>query len=141
MTSRPLPWVDLNKPQGRLRALPLLRNGCIMRTPEKKLGAMANFLLPSLKLRERKLHKEVENFLLEEFDGFTVTSGMISGYWKDAEGNPTYGEHNEYKVAIREKAETLKSYLARLAFELDEECIYLEVGRESSFIYAHPGPK
>lgn len=103
---------------------------------EKKLGPMANFLLPSLKLRQRELQREVEDTLLEKFGGFTVTSGAISGYWLDEHGDPMYGEHQEYKVAVRERADELKSYLAELCRKLDEDCIYLEVGDSAYFISA-----
>jgi hypothetical protein len=105
-----------------------------MKYREKKLGPMANFLLPSLKLRQRELQREVEDTLLEKYGGFTVTAGSISGYWLDENGDPVYGEHQEYKVAVRDRAEELKAYLAELAGKLGEDCIYLEVGDEAMFI-------
>lgn len=101
---------------------------------EKKLGPMANFLLPSLKLKERDLHRELEDTLLQKYGGYTVTSGTISGYWLDDRGDPVYGEHLEYKVAVCDRADELKAYLAHLAAKLGEQYIYLEVGDEAMFI-------
>ena len=96
---------------------------------------MANFLLPSLKLKKLKLQADLEETLLGKFGGFTVTAGMISGYWIDEQGKSLYGEHQEYKVAIGAQEEELKTYLADLAKKLDEECIYLEVGGETFLIF------
>ena len=61
-----------------------------------------------------------------------------TGSWKDDAGRESYGEHKEYKVGLRtpDKLPELKRFLARLAREMEEECIYLEAGREASFVYA-----
>jgi hypothetical protein len=104
---------------------------------------MALFLVPSLKLKERshdgqRVEDRIHRYLLDTFGGYTAAAGNIFGYWRDAQGRESYGEHKEYKVGLRddERIPELKQFLARLAGELHEECIYLEIGRESWFIYS-----
>ena len=110
---------------------------------EERAGKIAAFLAPSLRLKDRSgtgqpLEEKVHCFLLEHFGGYTATAGNIFGYWKDENGEESYGEHKEYKVALVEddRAEVLKRFLAELAAEMGEECIYLEAGKEASFVYA-----
>jgi len=72
------------------------------------LGRMATFLLPSLKLKQRDdknrtVEDRLHDFLLKNFEGYTVAGGNIFGYWKDNLGTTHYGEHKEYKVAFKGK--------------------------------------
>jgi hypothetical protein len=104
---------------------------------------MAVFLVPSLKLKERghdgqRLEDRIHRYLVDTFGGYTAATGNIFGYWRDKRGGESYGEHKEYKVGLLadDRLPELKRFLAHLARELDEECIYLEAGREAWFIYA-----
>ena len=106
------------------------------------LGESAVTLLPAEKLklpspRGVPFEREIHDFLVTNFNGYTVSSGSISGHWKDITGHDHYGEHRQYKVAVTagESRESLQAFLADLAREMDEECIYLEVGREITLIY------
>jgi hypothetical protein len=106
------------------------------------LGQTAVTLLPVQKLklpspRGVAFEKEIHEFLVTNFNGYTVSSGSISGHWKDDAGHDHYGEHRQYKVAVGARAATasLEVFLADLAREMNEECIYLEVGREILLIY------
>ena len=106
------------------------------------------FLVPSLKLKRRsksgqQLEERIHRFLLRRFGGYTAAAGNIFGYWKDANGREFYGEHKEYKVGLLDdrRIPALKRFLAELAADLREECLYLEAGREASFIYAAPTPR
>jgi hypothetical protein len=109
---------------------------------EQRLGSQAVFLLPSLKLKEpasdgvsneTRLHA----FLMDHFGGYTAQAGNIFGYWRSEGVADSYGEHREFSVAFTDdtKAGLLKSFLATLARDLHEECIYLRVGDETSLIY------
>lgn len=108
---------------------------------EQRLGATAVFLLPSLKLKQ--LSSSVSNearlhaFLLDNFGGYTAQAGNIFGYWRSPAGKDSYGEHREFSVAFanESKVEVLKTFLAKLARELHEECIYLRIGDVTSLIY------
>jgi hypothetical protein len=108
----------------------------------ESLGEMAVTLLPLHKLklpspRGAPFEKEIHEFLVTNFNGYTVSSGSTSGHWKDDAGRDHYGEHRQYKVAISaaESRASLEVFLADLAREMGEECIYMEVGREILLIY------
>ena len=112
------------------------------------LGRMAVFLLPSLKLKQKKKRGEsyediVHDFLMKRFSGYTASAGNIFGYWRDdTTGRESYGEHKEYKVSFRGKNRVaiLKEFLSELAGELDEDSIYLEYGEDAWLVYARKVP-
>ena len=100
------------------------------------------FLLPSLKLKEptrdgSSPESRLHDFLMKNFGGYTAQAGNIFGYWKDAVGADSYGEHREFTVSLADEAKLpmLKDHLALLAHELDEECIYLQAAGETFLIY------
>jgi len=103
-------------------------------------------LLPIEKLKQRSprgipFEHEIHDFLSTNLSGYTVASGNISGHWKDQAGVDYYGEHREYRVALPPSPtaqETLEVFLATLAHEMREACIYLEHRGESFLIYAAP---
>jgi hypothetical protein len=110
---------------------------------EECAGKVAAFLVPSLKLKDRarsgvSLEEKIHRFLLRHFDGYTATAGNIFGYWKDDRGEVSYGEHKEHKVALKNdrRLAVLRRFLAEIAAEMNEKCIYLESGKEASFVYA-----
>jgi hypothetical protein len=112
---------------------------------EQPIGRVAVFLVPSLKLKQRSksgqaLEERIHRFLLRRFGGYTAAAGNIFGYWKDERGREFYGEHKEYKVGLLDdkRVSELKRFLSDLAADLSEECLYLETGKEASFIYAAP---
>ena len=97
------------------------------------LGRIGVFLLPSLKMkslspRGRTYDQELHDFLMGFFTGYTVTTGNISGYWKDESGHEQYGEHREYKIAFSDEAQIapVEKHISHLAAELGEEFIYCE---------------
>jgi hypothetical protein len=109
---------------------------------EVRLGASAVFLLPSLKLKEpvrdgSSPELRLHDFLMTNFGGYTAQAGNIFGYWKNSSGADSYGEHREFTVSLADdaKAPMLKAYLAALARELNEECIYLRATGEAFLIY------
>src|SRR3954469_1077339 len=113
------------------------------------LGRMAVFLLPSLKLKQKKLGRNFEeivhHFLMKNFAGYTASAGNIFGFWRDDQtAREYYGEHKEYKVSFRghNRAAMLKKFLSQLAGELGEDCIYLEYGEDAWLVYARtPQPR
>ena len=108
------------------------------------MGLVAAMLLPIEKIklpspRGIPFEQEIHEFLSTNLNGYTVSSGNISGHWKDHHGQDLYGEHREYRVALPRAAaarETLELFLAALAHEMRETCIYLEYGGEAFLIYA-----
>ena len=102
---------------------------------EQKLGQPAIFLLPSLKLKKRStegilVEEEVHRFLMEHFGGYTAAAGNIFGYWVEPGGGDSYGEHRQFMVALdrEDKIEALKEFLAKIARELEEQSILLQLG-------------
>ena len=109
---------------------------------ERNLGGSVVFLLPSLKLKEPSLEgPSIENrlhgFLMDNFGGYTAQAGNIFGYWREDDGRHSYGEHREFSVAAPDasKIPMLKQFLAEMARDLNEECIYFRSGHEASLIY------
>lgn len=107
------------------------------------LGRMAVFLLPSLRLKQKKLGRSYEeivhHFLIDNFGGYTASAGNIFGFWRDEQtGREYYGEHKEYKVSFRgrDRVAMLQRFLSQLAGELNEDCIYLEYGEQAWLVYA-----
>jgi hypothetical protein len=106
-----------------------------MSEPVRRLGEAAVFLLPSLKLKKRvggaPIEEKVHRFLMETFGGYTAAAGNIFGYWVDERGTHSYGEHRQFLVAVdgEEKRARLTEFLAEIGRELEEESIFLEIGR------------
>ena len=110
---------------------------------EEPLGAVAMFLLPSLKLKEpgsdgSTAESQIHRFLMDNFGGYTAQAGNIFGFWKEQNGAESYGEHRAFTVALVDdgKLPELKRYLAHLATQMKEECLYLQVDGQAFLIYA-----
>jgi len=73
---------------------------------------------------------------MERFGGYTATQGNLFGYWAE-DGDESYGEHRAFSVACApgEQMEELKAFLGSTADELQEKCIYLEVGGAALLVY------
>lgn len=102
------------------------------------LGRMAVFYIPSRKAKEKGHDVEIRDFLLKEFGACTATLGNFCGWWKSDESEKIhYDENIEFKVAFvgKERIPILTSFLAKVAKNLGEECIYLETGEDAWLIY------
>src|SRR5436190_10540064 len=118
-----------------LRRTRVNRKGERMSYVGQKLGEAAIFLLPSLKLKKRStggilVEEEVHRFLMEHFGGYTAAAGNIFGYWVEPGGAVSYGEHRQFMVALdrEDKIAGLKHFLAKVARELEEQSILLQLG-------------
>ena len=106
------------------------------------LGQLAVALLPIEKLKLKSprgipFEKEIHDFLVTNFNGYTVSSGNISGHWKDDHDHDHYGEHRQYKVALpaNESVQSFEVFLSEIAADMGEDCIYMELGRDIFLIY------
>ena len=74
---------------------------------------------------------------MNTFGGYTAMAGSIFGYWREGEDRDSYGEHRELSVASSDavKIPMLKEFLAQVAHDLKEECIYLRTGHTAFLIY------
>jgi hypothetical protein len=111
---------------------------------EKPLGKNVRFLLPSLKLKQPCEHGDtieqlVHLYLIEHFGGYTATSANLFGYWKEEDGEHSYGEHREFVVALPHDRglPELKAFLGRTARMLGEKCLYVEVSGVAVLLYAN----
>jgi len=104
---------------------------------KESLGRMAVFLLPLKKL-DKSIERRVEQFLLNEYGGFTARPIDSTGWWKGAHGELHYDVHREYKASFigKERIAKLDQFLAELARDMDEECIYVETGEDAWLVYA-----
>jgi hypothetical protein len=112
---------------------------------EQPLGKNVRFLLPSLKLKQPAgggdtVEQRVHVFLMEHFGGYTATSANLFGYWKEEDGEHTYGEHREFVVALPNDMglPELKDFLGRTARMLGEKCLYFEVAGVAVLLYGEP---
>jgi hypothetical protein len=110
---------------------------------EQPLGKNVRFLLPSLKLKEScpgggTIEQSVHAYLVEHFGGYTVTSGTVSGYWREEDGSQSYGEHREFTVALPNDCglPELKRFLSLTARRLCESCLYVEVAGSALLLYS-----
>ena len=110
---------------------------------ETPLGKNVRFLLPSLKLKQPSANGDtieqcVHVFLMENFGGYTATSANLFGYWKEEDGEQSYGEHREFVVALPHDRglPELKEFLGATARTLDEKCLYFEVAGVAVLLYA-----
>ena len=115
---------------------------------KESLGRLGILLVPSLKMkavspRGQPFEKELHEFLVAHFSGYTLASGNIAGFWKDSCGRQHYGEHLEYRVGFlsEDKIPMLENYISELAAELEEESIFWETGEDAWLIYAKAGPR
>jgi hypothetical protein len=112
---------------------------------EAPLGKNVRFLLPSLKLKQPTASGEtieqcVHLYLMENFGGYTATSANLFGYWKEEDGDYTYGEHREFVVALQNDRglPELKEFLGETARVLGEKCLYVEVAGTAVLLYGEP---
>lgn len=115
----------------------------VLKVKADQLGQTGVILLPLEKLAQASprgipFEREVHEFLLINFNGYTVASGNISGHWSDEMGHDHAGQHRQYKVALpnRDAIRSIEMFTATLARELGEQCIYFELAGQIYLIYA-----
>ena len=116
-----------------------------MRYEKRHLGHCANFLLPSLKLKneweegkDSSTEQVIGLFLRAHFDGFTVGSDTILKVSRNAYGTALYGEYRRYTIVFSTQAtlKTLENFLATVAYILDESSVYMETNEGAWLISA-----
>ena len=111
----------------------------------ESLGKRATFLIPSVKVYNRKYSKTkqsvastIHRFLNDTFGGYTCASGNIFGYFAGTVAE--YDELREFRVAFKEdkrksKVPQLQRFLATICEDIGEECTYLECGEDAMLVY------
>ena len=98
---------------------------------EEYLGKPAIFSIPSSKLESVEF--EIHTFLLKNYGHAWSHTPNIKGYWL---GKPD-GDYTKFEISFigKEKIPNLKKFLAKIARQIGEECIYLLTGSDSWYIY------
>jgi hypothetical protein len=110
------------------------------------LGKEATFLIPSVKVYNRKYSKTkqsiastLHSFLTTTFGGYTCASGNIFGFF-GGQSSSEYDELRLFNVAFKEdegktKVPQLQEFLAKICEDIGEECIYLKCGEHAMLVY------
>jgi hypothetical protein len=98
-------------------------------------AAIFQFSLPSVKMKSNSprgvvFGRELHAFLMENYGGYTVTGGSITGYWKQPDGSEECNEHRAYQVAIQKprSIKRLQKFIVTLGLELGEQSIFCVTG-------------
>ena len=99
------------------------------------LGRPAVFLLPINKLP--KVEDNLHEFLVQNFGTFTYFPVPSFGAWKNGQQVIVYDQCRLYEVSFngKEKITLLGERLAKIAFLINEDCIYFKAGQYASLIY------
>ncbi len=102
---------------------------------EVDIGRPAVFLLPEKKA-QKKLRDRILKYLRSAFGGATYAQAK-TGEWVDKRGLTIKEGQWEFEISFlgKDRVPSLFQYLAELAYELGEECIYVKCGEETRLIY------
>ena len=108
---------------------------------KEPVGRVLLILLPSVKMKARSprgipFAQEFHDFLMTHFNGYTVASGNITGYWQRGTEEEQCNEHRQYQVAFKKDKDRfcLEKHLASLATELGEKTVFCQFGSEAFLI-------
>lgn len=108
------------------------------------LGRMAHFYIPASKwdhpsyiFRQKTIKTLVHEFLIGNYDGYTVR-GPFEGTWRPRKGvAPVTESVVEVKASFRgkERIPKLQKFLAGMCKLMHEDCLYLETGEDAFLVY------
>ncbi len=98
---------------------------------EEYLGKPAIFSIPSSKLEQVKFL--INLFLIENYGHAWSQTPNVEGFWKGKQD----GFYTKFEISFvgKEKIPNLKRFLAQIAKQIGEECIYLRTGADSWYVY------
>jgi hypothetical protein len=100
------------------------------------IGQMAVFYLPTTKVS--MVSKKMHEFFLSRYNAYTSEASDIRGFWRKDHASPVFDDHNvKYVVSFdgRERIDSFIDFLSGICREIDEECIYLNMGMKSYLVY------
>ena len=104
---------------------------------------MVELLLPSVKMKSLSprgvpFERELHEYLLTHFGGYTVASGSITGYWARKPDGEQCNEHLQYRIAVPSAKDRnrMERHVAHLAAELEEESIFCVAESKARLIFA-----
>ena len=100
------------------------------------LGRPAVFLLPTKKL-SRAIEKDLHWFIVAHFGAYTTSTIPSFGFWKNAERATISDECRIYEVSFlgKDRIPVLLKKLAKVAAQIEEECIYVKAGQYTALVY------
>ena len=110
----------------------------------ESLGRMAHFYIPAsrwcnptLKYKGKTINVLVREFLIENYNGFTIRGPFI-GVWRNSNFEDSIEEAViEVKVSFKgkERIPKLQKFLVKLCKLMKEKCLYLETGEDSWLVH------
>lgn len=112
------------------------------------IGRTASFLIPVTKiyLPSKEPGKTVEallqEFLRTKFGGFHVSQMPSTGFWVNAKKQMFFDNCLNYSVSFpgKERIPELFVFLADLARQMNEECLFVSAGQYDALLYPTPAP-
>ena len=103
------------------------------------LGHLAVFYVPVQKLDSPEYGKDsqtprilFEEYLMENFNAFTLTITNTQGLWREHQQSPIFREQNaRYDVSFEGDVEPFVQFLSKMCALLKEQSIYLTMGQKS----------
>ena len=109
------------------------------------IGEVAVFYLPSVKLtcsnylHKGKLpHELLHQFLIENYNAYTSDTGNMRGYWRKGRNKVCKDLNTQYEVSFgggEEEVEKFVKFLSGLALILEEDAVYVTMGKKSWLVY------
>jgi len=103
-------------------------------------GRPAIFLLPVNKLDNRS-RERILAFLRSEYGGASHVQAKIIGEWMDEQGIIHRDQMWEFEASFlgKERIPRLYQFLAEIAYDLGEKCVYLKLGQYTHLVYPIKG--
>lgn len=102
------------------------------------LGQLAVFYVPVQKLDSPEFGNGqtprilFEEYLMENFNAFTLTITNTQGFWREHQQSPIFREQNaRYDVSFEGDVEPFVEFLSEMCALLQEQSIYLTMGSKS----------
>lgn len=108
------------------------------------IGHVAVFYLPQSKLDDEHYRCDgmlprqlVHEFLMEHYNAYTVSIDNTRGFWRQSKQSRIYADINaRYEVSFlgKEKIPFFVEFLSGLCKSIEEEAIYLTMGKKSYLV-------
>jgi hypothetical protein len=108
------------------------------------IGQVAVFYLPVVKLDEvsygrggKTPRDMIHEFLIEHYDAYTLEISNTQGFWRQHKQSKLFVDENaryEVSFAGKDRIPSFVAFLSRMCVLMDEEAIYLTMGRHSYLV-------
>lgn len=97
-------------------------------------GVIITFYIPSKKLN-KTIRNKLHSFFVKNHEAYTHETSNIKGFWLN-KNNLIKDKHERYEVSIskEKKIKELISFISNICKEIEEESIYLTIGKKSYLV-------